>query len=536
MKYGLSLTVLLVATLSISGHNAAIADDSTKSNKALRIVTKLADAMGGVDKVLAVKNQQIVAEVSTFLPEQTQRPGTAPLLVAKLTRSLTKDFTTPRSFSSWQVKVDYPMVVDFDFEERINGSQGAIIGVDGFFGQPPQATMKSNRLGARAKTYLMGSPLSLVRWALERTGELRYVGKRKYNDQKYHLVIMPGLGQPITLFINARTKLLSKAVTMEDAVIYGDAIFATTFTQWSEADELMLPTVVHYSLAGRKIGYEVRSEINIDISVNDDLFTIPALLQTPMNSDLYSWGLRSSQWFTRYLTIGIPFDTDQRGTDAVNLVDVSPGIYLITGSIHNSMVVEMSDFLVVMDPVIHSDRSQTILNILKDKWPDKPVKYVVASHFHADHIGGVRGYAAVGANIVVGEGTGSHFADILQASHTVHPDAYSIGPKNVDIVEVSKDEPYVITDGDRVIKTYNTKNRHAIGMLVPYVEDAKVIFTSDAYSPGAFPIPLPSQFVFWAFDLFDALEELNLSIETIVGAHGGSVSYAQFVSDVENSR
>ena len=46
------------------------------------------------------------------------------------------------------------------------------------------------------------------------------------------------------------------------------------------------------------------------------------------------------------------------------------------------------------------------------------MKYLVLSHHHMDHAGGVRAFAAQGATIVTGKGTAEHFRRVLAAPFT----------------------------------------------------------------------------------------------------------------------
>jgi len=513
----------------------AMADNEIQTNKAFSKLKKTMKVLGGMDSIKAAQSQIIVANVRRFNPEQTFEPGDKPLHTADLRRVLTKDLNTQRYLTQWNLATRYPTINQFDFTEIINGEHGMVDGVDGFFGLPPRVAMKSNRLGARIKLYEMSSPLSLIKKALSQADELRYQGRKKINGRPHYRVSMPGWDTPIHLLIDAKTKLITKATTLEDDPIYGDTHFSVKFRQWASVDGLTLPYKVIYSVNGRRIAIENRESIQVNVALNDEQFSIPAEFQVPLNEDQYNWGLRLSQWFNRYLALGVPFDIDQRNADTVNIVEVAPRLYHLLGVTHNSLIIEMNDYLVIADPVLYDDRTQSILNVLRDRWPGKPVKYVIASHFHGDHIGGLRGYAAEGASLIVGDDTEEHYEDILVAPHTVYPDVLSENPVDVNIITVDDDEPYVLTDGQRVVRIYDIANRHSTGMLVPYVEDVKAIFTSDLYLPGG-AVPIQPLFSFWANDLRAGLMDLDIPIETVIGAHGGVVSYTQFLSDVENSQ
>jgi len=534
-----SLILPLLSVCYFANVSAVMADDvdrsNKNSNKGYSKLKKTMKVLGGADAIIAAQSQLIVANVRRFNPEQTLEPGDKPLHTADLTRVLTKDLNAQRYLTEWSLSTRYPTINQFDFTEIINGDHGMVDGVDGFFGLPPQTAMISTRLGARIKLYEMGSPLSLMKKALTQSEELQYRGKSKIKGRPHYQVTMPGWDSPIHLFIDVKTKRLTKAITLEDDPIYGDTRFSVEYRQWARVDGFQLPYKVIYTVNDRRIAIETRDTIRVNVPLTDEQFSIPSQFQMPINEDQYSWGLRSSQWFNRYLALGVPFDIDQRHSDTVSIVEIAPKLYHLLGVTHNSLVIEMNDFLIIADPVLYDDRTQSILRALRDQWPEKPVKYVIASHFHGDHIGGIRGYAAEGATLIVGDDTQEHYEDILVAPHTVYPDVLSENPLDVDIITVDDDEPYEITDGQRVVRLYDIANRHSTGMLVPYIDDVKAIFTSDLYIPGG-ALPIQPLFLFWAMDLKAGLMDLDIPIDTVIGAHGGVVPYTQFLSDVDSSQ
>jgi glyoxylase-like metal-dependent hydrolase (beta-lactamase superfamily II) len=86
-----------------------------------------------------------------------------------------------------------------------------------------------------------------------------------------------------------------------------------------------------------------------------------------------------------------------------NFTEMVPGVYHVTGSTHHSLVIEMKDHIVILEPPLYEERSQAVINEISKKWPDKPIRYIVATHTHDDHIGGLRAYAAEGATIISSE-------------------------------------------------------------------------------------------------------------------------------------
>jgi len=64
------------------------------------------------------------------------------------------------------------------------------------------------------------------------------------------------------------------------------------------------------------------------------------------------------------------------------------------------------------------------------------VKYLVLTHHHMDHAGGIRAYADAGVTIVTGPGTAAHFRRVLAAPFTRSPDLSPNDLSRTPIVEV----------------------------------------------------------------------------------------------------
>jgi hypothetical protein len=102
------------------------------------------------------------------------------------------------------------------------------------------------------------------------------------------------------------------------------------------------------------------------------------------------------------------------------------------------------------------------------KYPGKPIKYLILTHHHMDHAGGMRTYAAEGATIIVPAPDKAYFEKDLKTTHTVVPDALQKAPKQVEIIEV-KDQLTLKDDGGE-IRLYRIDNPHVDGMLIGHAE------------------------------------------------------------------
>ena len=79
------------------------------------------------------------------------------------------------------------------------------------------------------------------------------------------------------------------------------------------------------------------------------------------------------------------------------------GVWLLGGGSHNSVLIEMRDHSILVEAPLYDGRSLAVLAEAQRLAPGKPVRYVINSHHHFDHSGGLRAAVAAGATLVVSE-------------------------------------------------------------------------------------------------------------------------------------
>ena len=115
-------------------------------------------------------------------------------------------------------------------------------------------------------------------------------------------------------------------------------------------------------------------------------------------------------------TFTVPQDVAQATRPAVHVVttQLAPGVWLLGGGSHNSVLVEFRDFLAVVEAPLNDERSQAVVAEIRRLVVNKPIRYVVNTHYHWDHRGGCAGSLAAGANqIVTSEDNAEYYSRIM---------------------------------------------------------------------------------------------------------------------------
>jgi len=116
--------------------------------------------------------------------------------------------------------------------------------------------------------------------------------------------------------------------------------------------------------------------------------------------------------------------------------------------------------------------------------PNKPIRYVMNTHPHSDHTGGLPAMVAEGATIITHRNNEEFFEKALSTPRTLLDDRLAKNPKKVNVETVS--DKRVFSDGTRVVEMYHVSPvPHSNGLLVVYIPKEKILFQGDFSLPAA---------------------------------------------------
>jgi glyoxylase-like metal-dependent hydrolase (beta-lactamase superfamily II) len=156
------------------------------------------------------------------------------------------------------------------------------------------------------------------------------------------------------------------------------------------------------------------------------------------------------------------------------------------------VLIEFRDFVTVVEAPQDELRSLGVIAEVHRLVPNKPIRYVVNTHYHFDHSGGLRTYVAQGAIVVTHARNKEFYEDVFfyPSPRTLEPDLLSTrypwfrGNRSNAFETVT--DKYVISDGVRTLDILTLENIiHDGNMLVAYLPTEKILINADMYSPPA---------------------------------------------------
>ncbi|HEX3139408.1 MAG TPA: MBL fold metallo-hydrolase [Rhizobacter sp.] len=224
------------------------------------------------------------------------------------------------------------------------------------------------------------------------------------------------------------------------------------------------------------------------------------------------------------LSLGVPPEVASAAAPAITVTStkLADGVYYLTGGTHHSVLIEQRDHLVLVEAPLNEARSLAVIAKSKEIAPNKPIKYLVNSHVHFDHSGGVRTLVDEGAIIVTHQANKAYYEQAWAAPRTLNPDRLSASGKAARFETFSG--KHVLTDGRRSIEVIEIAGSgHNDAFALVYLPAEKILIEADAYTPTAANVPVPTPLNPYTVNLYQNVQKLGLDVAQIAALHGPRV-------------
>jgi glyoxylase-like metal-dependent hydrolase (beta-lactamase superfamily II) len=473
---------------------AALVGGCTRATPEQQIVNDAAAAIGGGDKIAAVKTIVIEGEGSNGNLGQDMSPD------ATGQAFTVTGYKRAMDVPSGRVRIEQTRTPNFTFFQG-QQPQKQVLGIDGdvAYNVAPNgmATRAADAVAMdrRAETY--HHPVTIIRAALDPAARL---SNPRTQDNQRVVDIATANGLKFTLAIDSTTKLPTRVVSMTDNTNLGDVAIETSFADYQDVNGLKLPT---------------------HVTTKTDKYQTAELRVTKQSVDGDAGDLAAPAAAASAAAPVTP-------PAMITVQEVAPGIWWLAGQSHHSVVIEFADHLTLIESPQNDTRALAVIAKARELKPDKPLTQVINSHHHFDHSGGLRAAVSEGLTVITQKANAQFYQDAVARAHTIAPDALSKNPKPLKIESVDQDME--LKDATRTVNLYRIGGSpHATTLLMAYFPKERILVEADVYTPGAALAP-------YAPNLLENITQRKLRIDRFVPLHGVIGSYADFVKVAQSAK
>lgn len=373
----------------------------------------------------------------------------------------------------------------------IAGEARAVAAVSGAFAWNLQGPLAIPRQAAREQRLheLWTTPHGAVKAAQRNSATVKWV---EGNGRELAAVSFAEKGvMTATLFINDRY-LVERVVSRVSDPVMGDTTVLTLFSDYRDFGAIRFPARIRQIMAGTPV---------LDLQVKEVQPNVPVAIAVP--------------------------DAVHSSRETVTAEKAAEGVWFIAGGSHNSAAIEMSDHVILVEAPLYDGRALAVIAEVRKLAPGKPIRYVVNSHHHFDHSGGLRAAVAEGAAIIAQAQSKSWYEKTFAQASRIAPDQLARSGKKPTVVPVH--DKLVLDDGTRKVEVHRIRPAdHADTLLMVYLPREKILIQADLFTPGppGAPPPAPPNNAN-AVALVESIERLKLDVERHLPLHGRMVPNAE---------
>ena len=475
-----------------------------------QLVLRAAEALGGLDRVMALKTVQIIGYGELAYMNGGGNITADPDAPQKWQKVL--DYRRTIDLEHGRTRVEQRLKMDFVFasevgqlglnrtSETLDGDVAYNIGA-GFLA-PQEGAPQPQAAGAAAarqrRVELLAHPITIVRAALDATSRLSNL-RRQGNLQLVDVTVRQG--DTLTLAVD------SAATNRPAWVSYvgpngnlGDVTYTTAFAGYVPVQGVQLPTGFTTTIDFRNV---VQRKLYVDRNIADaaiDDLSAPASVRSPAAAE----------------------GGAGRGGAAPPPVKVADHVWFMNGN----TFFEFDDHITMVEANRTDAALQAILEVANALVPGKRVTQVIQTHHHFDHSAGLRAAVAQGLTIISRRGNEGIFREMVARPARLFPDALARNPRPLTFIPV--DDHLKMKDSTNEIDIYHVVgNYHMADAVIVHVPRSNLLVEADLTTQEW-------DFNWWGDSLMNNIEYRKLQVNTNLAVHADKpYALADVVSAIE---
>lgn len=457
----------------------------------MQLIHDAADAHGGVEAVEGVATLRIEGSGTNFRLGQNRTPDT------ELPTAAVESYTVEADLQNHRIRWEISAA---NFAGNVNTAVTAMDAGVAFNVGQNGAQRQGARVAAERHAEFYHHPLTLLQSALGEEGMAATVSNLRQEGGNDVVDVTTPDGSALTLHVDPESRHVMRIASMAYNTNLGDVETATAFRDFADAGGLMLPESITRTIDGQPVSV-LRVSHAVDAEIGD--------LSAP--ADVAS--------------------AAEPGPPTANVVEeeLADGVWLLAGQSHHSVLIELDEYAVLVEAPQHDTRTLAAIARARELVPEKPLQYLVNTHHHFDHSGGIRAAVAEGLTLITHETNRALFEELVSRPHTIVADHLARQPAALTLEGVAGDDVYELGEGGRTVQIFRMgDNPHADGALLVYLPAERMLVQADLFIPG-----IGGPFAETAAILLQTIRDRDLRVDQLVPIHGGVLPLSDLEAAVE---
>jgi hypothetical protein len=439
-----------------------------------QLVNRAADALGGRDRILAVKSLQLI--------------GYGELAYFNGGSNITGSPDAPQK---WQDINDYHRTIDL-VNKRMRTEQRLKYNFVFANAAPQLGTNRTNQVvdleaGARnARLDALTHPVLAVRTALDPATKLANM-RRQGAEQLIDMTVKQG--DTVTLRFDSASGLPSSISYVVGNGNLGDLTLTTKWVGWIPESGVLVPMGYNTTSDWRNI---VQSKFYVDRNIVDG--AIDAIVAPAAGGRGAGGG-------------GAGGGGGRGAAQPPQPFKVADHVWYLNGN----TFFEFDDHITMFEPNRADAALDGVLAAANNLVPGKQVTQVIASHHHFDHTAGLRAAVAKGLTIISRRGNEGVFREMVSRPAKQFPDNQGRNPQPLKLIPV--DDHLKLKDNTNEVDIYHViANNHMADGLMAHVPASSILVEADLTTQDW-------DYQWWGGSYMDNIEYRNIKVVTNLAVH-----------------
>ena len=317
-------------------------------------------------------------------------------------------------------------------------------------------------------------------------------------DNQPHVDVTLPSGETVTLAVDPASKLPSHVTAGAYDPNWGDVTIEAQFSNYQPVGGLQLPATI--------------------VTKQDQWTTAERMLaKQTLDGDTASLAAPDA---VKSAAPPVP------AAPTVPVEELGKGIWWLAGSSHRSVAFEFDDHITLFEVPLDEARTKAVIDTARTLRPGKPVTHAVVSHHHLDHSGGYRTAVAEGLTIITPRIYETFFKELAGRVHTREQDALARSPKPPAFQLV--DDQLELKDGTNTVILYNVETSHMKAALFAWVPRDRTLIQADLFDNGWQQQP-------WGDTMLEAIAARKLPVARHAPIHGPRQTHAEVLKTLKET-